>query len=232
VAGPDGLRYHRRVSYRFDDFALDTGTRRLMRGATEIHLSPKAFDLLRILVVNCARVAPKAELIDALWPDTHVLETNLASLVAEIRQALGDSADHPRYIRTVHRIGYWFIGDVEAEDGAVADERPPVRCWVVFDGYRTALARGENVLGRAQNAEVWIDAAGVSRRHACIRIDHDRATIEDLGSKNGTFLGGRPVQTPTSLNDGDQIRLGSVVVTFRIPETPHTTTTLGVTPGG
>ena len=87
------------------------------------------------------------------------------------------------------------------------------------------LNPGDNVLGRSPDAEVWIDAPGVSRHHARITLRDASATIEDLESKNGTYLGGQRVVGPSSLTDGDQIRLGSVVVTFRIPPPAGTTET-------
>jgi DNA-binding winged helix-turn-helix (wHTH) protein len=211
------------VEYRFDNFTLDTSTRRLLRDTAEAHLSPKAFDLLRLLVANSSRAMSKSELHQHLWPSTHVLDTNLASLIAEIRQTLGDSADTPRYVRTVHRFGYWFVATVE-QPMAPALVRS-VRYWLIFDGRQTALAEGENILGRAPDAEIWIDVAGVSRHHARIRVDGPRATVEDLGSKNGTFLQGQPVREPAPLADGDQIRLGTVVITFRIPPPPESTDT-------
>jgi pSer/pThr/pTyr-binding forkhead associated (FHA) protein len=152
-----------------------------------------------------------------------VLDTNLASLIAEIRQAIGDSADSPRYVRTVHRFGYWFIAGVQ---GPVAEPGRAVRYWLMFDGRQTALTEGENILGRTPDAEIWIDVAGVSRRHARIRVDGQHATVEDLDSKNGTFLNGRPVREPAALADGDQIRLGAVVITFRIPPPPESTDTV------
>ena len=94
--------------YRFDDFTMDTATRRLLKGQSGQHLSPKAFDLLQFLVANRARAVSKAELLQQVWPATHVLETNLASLVVEIRQTLGDSADEPRYSdRAPLVIGSW-----------------------------------------------------------------------------------------------------------------------------
>ena len=71
-----------------------------------------------------------------------------------------------------------------------------------------------------------IDLAGVSRRHACIRIDGHQASVKDLGSKNGTFLNGQPVREAVPLVDGDRIRLGSVVITFRIPPPPESTDTV------
>ena len=212
------------VTYRFDDFTLDRSTRRLLRGESEAHLSPKAFDLLQLLVANSSRAMSKSELHEHLWPSTHVLDTNLASLIAEIRHALGDSADSPRYVRTVHRFGYWFIAGVQQPKAAAAEQ--PVRYWLMFDGRQIALREGENILGRAPDAEIWIDVAGVSRRHARIRVDAHQATIEDLGSKNGTFLQGQPVHEPVPLADGDQIRLGTIVMTFRIPPPAESTDTV------
>ena len=211
------------MTYRFDDFTLERSTRRLLRGGSEVHLSPKAFDLLHLLVANSARAMSKSELHQHLWPSTHVLDTNLASLIAEIRHTLGDSADTPRYVRTVHRFGYWFIAGLQQP---AAEAGRTVRFWLTFEGRQTALAEGENVLGRAPDAEIWIDLAGVSRRHARIRVDGPQASVEDLGSKNGTFLNGQPVREPTKLVDGDQIRLGTVVITFRIPPPPELTDTV------
>ena len=213
------------MTYRFDEFTLDSGTRRLLRGDGEAHLSPKAFELLLLLVVNSSRAMSKMDLHQHLWPSTFVVDTNLASLIAEIRQALGDSAEAPRYVRTIHRFGYWFIGNVEGP-ASVDAARPPVRYWLFWETRQVALTEGENVLGRAPDAAVWIDAPGVSRQHARIRLDGPHVTVEDLGSKNGTFLGGRKITSATSLADGDQIRLGSVVLTFRVPQPPASTETV------
>jgi hypothetical protein len=161
-----------------------------------------------VLVANSARAMSKAELQQRLCPSTHVLETNLASLIAEIRHTLGDSADSPRYVRTVHRFGYWFIGTVHRPSADAGP--PPIRDWLLCDTRQIALTEGENILGRARDAAIWIDAPGVSRHHARILLLGQQATVEDLGSKNGTFLKGQPVREPVPLVDGDQIRLGSL----------------------
>lgn len=205
------------MTYRFDDFTLDSRTRRLLRLDTEVHLSPKAFDLLSLLIENRSRAMSKGELQEKLWPSTYVLETNLASLIAEIRRALEDAADKPRYIRTVQRFGYWFVGDArEVPDGEEA-MKPRVKYWLIWETRQIALSEGENILGRAPDAAVWIDAPGVSRHHARIRLEGSEAAVEDLGSKNGTYVRGRRITSSSALSDGDQIRLGSVVITFRIP---------------
>lgn len=205
------------MAYQFDDFTLDSRTRRLLKDGEEIHLSPKSFELLTLLVESRSRAVSREELHQKLWPSSYVLETNLASLVAEVRRALGDSAEHPRYVRTVHRFGYWFVGTVHESHDREEAVKPPVKYWLVWEARQIALADGENIVGRAPDAAVWIDAAGVSRHHARIRVDGDTATLEDLGSKNGTYVKGRRVSAPARLADGDQIRLGSVVITFRIP---------------
>lgn len=211
------------MPYRFDHFFVDPRTRRLLRSSQEVHVSPKAFDLLVTLIENRAQAMAKADLQQRLWPSTYVLESNLAGLVAEIRHALDDSADEPRYIRTMHRFGYRFVGTVSEESDGDNAGAPRVRYWVIWEERQMPLGPGENVLGRAADATVWIDAAGVSRQHARIRVDGTEAILEDLESKNGTYLRGERVTGPCPLQDGDQIRLGSVVVTFRIPPPAATT---------
>jgi DNA-binding winged helix-turn-helix (wHTH) protein len=211
------------VTYRFDRFSLDTDTRRLLRDGQELHLSPKAFDLLRLLVEGRARALARNDLHERLWPETHVEDTNLAGLIAEIRRALGDSPDDPRFVRTMHRFGYWFVAVV---NGAAAPRRE-IRYWLVWETRQIPLFDGENIVGRAPDAAVWLDAPGVSRQHARIRLDGGQATVEDLGSKNGTFVGGERLTAPHVLSDGDQIRVGSIVMAFRIPPPAESTETVG-----
>jgi DNA-binding winged helix-turn-helix (wHTH) protein len=213
--------------YRFDDFTLDTQTRRLLRGGGERHLSPKAFDLLALLIESRARAMSKTELHEKLWPATYVLETNLAGLVAEIRQALEDSASEPRYVRTVHRFGYWFVGAIQNDGAARAGMKSPIKYWLVWETRQVPLSEGTSILGRAPDAEVWIDALGVSRHHARITVSDADVTVEDLGSKNGTYLRGDRLTSPSRLADGDQLRLGSVVITFRVPPPAGSTETAG-----
>jgi DNA-binding winged helix-turn-helix (wHTH) protein len=204
------------VTYRFGEFTLDGDTRRLIRGDREVHVSPKAFELLSALVEHRTRAMARAELHALLWPNTFVLDSNLAGIVAELRRALEDPADHPQFIRTVPRFGYWFVGSLLPAPANRA-ESGPVTCWILLADRQIALSNGDNILGRAPDAGVWIDEASVSRHHARIRVDASGAFIEDLGSKNGTFLRGERVSGPVPLANGDELRLGTVVLTFRIP---------------
>ena len=203
------------MKLRLGELTFDSDTRQLLRGHTELHLSPKAFDLLRILIEHRPRALSKQKLHEQLWPATFVSEANLASLIAEIREVLGDAAREPRFIRTAHRFGYAFCGDVMEVSEQTMPAPPKSFCWLLKDGRRLPLKPGENILGRDDEG-IQIDSPAVSRRHARIRISGTEAVIEDLGSKNGTFVSGERVSTPVQLKDGDEIRIGSVVSRFRM----------------
>ena len=196
--------------HRFGDFVLDLDTRELRRAAEAIALSPKAFQLLHILVMERPKALSKLDLQERLWPDTFVVEKNLINLVAEIRAALGDDATRPRFVRTVPRFGYAFREPAAGIETQVA--HPSVRFRLRWPDGRAALREGDHVLGRDPDLELFIDAPGVSRRHAVIKVSGRSATIQDLGSKNGTFVADRSAAAPIPLADGDVIRLGSVQV--------------------
>jgi DNA-binding winged helix-turn-helix (wHTH) protein len=210
---------------RFDPFTLDRGTRQLMRGGREIHLAPKAFELLVALLVERPTVLSKAELQQRLWPETFVAEANLSNLVAEVREALGDRARAPRFVRTAHGFGYAFCGDATEMPAAHDTATDPPSCWLEWGKRRFALSAGENVVGRDPDVEVRLDASTVSRRHARFVVTADGTVLEDLGSKNGTLLGTERVTAPVPLADGDAIRIGSLLVTFHARARPGSTET-------
>jgi len=203
------------VRLQLGDLTFDGDSRQLLRGADEVHLSPKAFELLKVLIDRRPRALSKQELHEHLWPDTFVSEVNLASLIAEIRSALGDTAHEPTFIRTARRFGYAFCGNAEAVETS-AVELPASFCWLIKDGRRVPLKAGENLIGRDLDDGIRIDSPTVSRRHARISISETEAVLEDLESKNGTFVGDHQVSEPVRLNDGDEIRTGSVVMRFRM----------------
>ena len=203
------------VSFRFGPFVLDGGTRQLLRDAVEVHLSPKAFELLTALIEKRPSAVSKAELQDRLWPSTFVEETNLAGLVAEIRRGLGDSASDPAFLRTVYRFGYRFVGDVEDTSAPAPSGLDGPRPCLVFDDRQILLLQGTNSIGRAPESTIRCDASGVSRHHARIVVVNRVATLEDLGSKNGTYVGERRIAA-IQLSDGDEIRLGNARLVYRV----------------
>jgi DNA-binding winged helix-turn-helix (wHTH) protein len=199
----------------FGDFVLDLDARELRRGRDPILLSPKAYQLLELLVGSRPKALSKSALQDLLWPDTFVVDKNLVNLIAEIREALGEDAAHPRFVRTIHRFGYAFKDSVEEPlAGREPIRASDARFRLVWPGGRAGLGDGEHVLGRDPELELFLDAPDVSRRHARISIAGDEATIEDLESKNGTFVSGRRLESATRLANGDSIRVGSVRLTI------------------
>jgi DNA-binding winged helix-turn-helix (wHTH) protein len=202
------------VKIRCGPFTLDLDTRQLTRGRHEIHLASKAFELLATLVLARPKVLSKAVLQERLWPKTFVAEANLSNLVAEIREALGDRARAPRFIRTAHGFGYAFCGDATTLPSATGPDRPS--CWLEWSGRRFPLSAGEHVVGRDPDVEVRLDASTVSRRHARLVVTAEGTVLEDFGSKNGTFRGSERVTSPVQLADGDSIRIGSLLVTFHV----------------
>lgn len=202
--------------YRFNGFSVDADTRQVAFEEREVHLSPKAFELLHLLIANRARAMPKNELQERLWPSTFVDETNLPTLVAEIRRALGDTATQSRFVRTVHRFGYRFVAPVIEGDAAAPAMPRTLRLYLSAGDRRFPLAPGSSTIGRGRDAAVRLDSAGVSRHHARIVVNGDAAQLDDLDSKNGTFVNGARLTASCLLNEGDEIRLGPIALTFRI----------------
>jgi DNA-binding winged helix-turn-helix (wHTH) protein len=200
---------------RFGEFALDTEARQLRQGHSDVHLRPRAFDLLALLARHRPRVLGKAEIRRHLWPGTVVGDVALTVLIAEIRAALGDEARRPRFVRTAHGLGYAFCSDGTEEAEASSAARRGAG--IVWDGRILPLHEGENTLGRDDGADVPIEVPGVSRRHARIVVSNGHATLEDLGSKNGTFVGEGevPVTGPVPLPDKSPFRLGRVLLHYR-----------------
>lgn len=202
------------VTFAFGEFVLDTGTRQLRRHAAVVHLSPKAFDLLALLIRERPRVLSKADLHARLWPSVYVSDASLAMAVAEVRAALGETARASQFVRTVHRHGYAFQGEAvplpDAVSAGVTGE-----FWLVTNTGERLLRAGDNVIGRDPKCEVWIDEASVSRRHAVVRLDGAHVTVTDLSSKNGTFVGATRVDGTAALAEGAELRVGAARMTLR-----------------
>ena len=196
---------------RFGDVTFDAGRRLVLRGARPVHLEPRAYRLLALLLSSRPRALSKAEILEVVWPGTFVTEGSLSALVKDLRKALGEDARSPTYIRTVFGHGYAFEGTVHE----VAPPPPPGRHALFWAGSRLELAEGSNVVGREPPAAVVVAHPSVSREHARIDVAGDRAVLEDLGSKNGTQVNGIRVEAPTRLRDGDRLEVG-VAMTFRV----------------
>ena len=197
----------------FGDCTFDPETRQLFREEKPVHLSPKAFHLLEILLEGRPRAFSKAEIHEKVWPGAFVSDVTLASLIAEIREAIGEDAKDARFIRTVHGFGYAFSGG--GTDVGESRVGPESRWRLIWNERVIPLPEGETILGRGHSCRIRIEGANVSRRHARIVVAGGEATLEDLGSTNGVYVRDQRISQPRRLGDGEAIRIGPATLTAR-----------------
>jgi len=202
----------------FGDFILDSSARQLERGDEQIHLTGKAFQLLVLLAAERPKIISKKEIYDTLWPDVYVQEANIKNLIAELRSEVGDDV-----IRTERGAGYAFAPEATEEVGLNGS-----RFSVVINGVAFALREGRNIIGRESDADIRLALPAVSRRHAAVVIDGEDAMVQDLGSRNGTFLNGEKLEAARPLRSGDEIRIAQTAIRFQIaPGSARPTAPLG-----
>jgi DNA-binding winged helix-turn-helix (wHTH) protein len=203
-------------SFSLGGWLVEPTLDRISSDCTVVQLRPRAMDVLVALAAASGDLATKRELIDAVWRTEFVSEHALTQVIAELRAALGDKARDPTYIENIPRKGYRLVAPVTYVEQTAAPVREmtlPIR--LQGQGVEYSLNQGSNVIGRTAEAAVCIDRTEVSRCHARILVQGTTATLEDLGSKNGTFLNGQRLQQPAVLADGDEIWIGRSVARFR-----------------
>jgi DNA-binding winged helix-turn-helix (wHTH) protein len=213
------------MTYVFGRCRLDTSSRELTRDGEAVHLSPKAFQLLKLLIESRPKVQAKNTLMEKIWPDAFVVEANLPVLVGEVRGAMGD--DDNSIVKTHHGVGYSFAAQTHELGSDVIeppDSMPRLVLHVV--GRRIVLGIGINTVGRDHDARVRLNDGSISRVHARIVVEGTTATVEDLDSKNGTWVQGVPTHASVTLNDGDELMFGRVRARFIVerPDDPTTQT--------
>ena len=202
----------------FGEFVLDTDRHELLRGSQPVHLPPKTFQLLQILAEERPKAVAQQDLYDRLWPDSFVEKSNLHNLIYQLREALEDNEQ--TIIRTVYGFGFSFAAPE-------SDFAPRVLWQIVIAGREFDLRDGENLVGRDRDAAVRINSGSISRHHARITVSPSGLTLEDLGSKNGTMVGGRRIRSVSDLRDGDRIVFGTVAAVLRAVRAATTTETAG-----
>jgi DNA-binding winged helix-turn-helix (wHTH) protein len=210
---------------KFGRFTLDSGRRILLDGDRPLTVPPKAFDLLELLIHRAPNVVLKETIAAVVWPDEAPSDASLAMAVAELRKVLGETGEQPRFIRTVHRRGYAFSGDVERPEAAAPAEPGYTKFWLVLDGKTLPLSREETVIGRDPLSGIWLDRPSVSRSHARFIVEGGSAWVEDLGSLNGTFVAGTRIARRTALHGGDIVTIGEVTLRVGSSQSAATTPT-------
>jgi DNA-binding winged helix-turn-helix (wHTH) protein len=219
------------MAYRFGPFLYDPLGRRLLHDGSEIKLAHKSRELLLLFLENPGRLLTRENITDRIWSDVAVTDDALRFQVSELRKAFGEEGES--FIRTIPREGYRWEAPVREEKihrfewgyQERRDEDREVRYRLILGLREIELAEGENVVGRDRDAALWIDHTAVSRRHARIVISDGITTLEDLGSKNGTYLKGERIAGVVPLADGDEIRIGPIAMTFRVMSRVGTTQT-------
>lgn len=201
------------MTVQFAGFLFDADRRQLLHGRESLHLEPKAFDLLALLLSRRPNAVSKAEIHECIWPGAHVSESSLPGLVGDLRGALGDDPKAPRFIRTVLRYGYAFCGDVVMGGTAPAQASRWTALWAA---QTVLLPDGEHLIGRGEDCQIRSDSTRVSRHHALVRVTSERLLVEDLASRNGTWVHGRRLTGAAELTTGDELRVGPEVIRFVI----------------
>jgi len=202
--------------FRLGEWTVEPTLARISQEGREVRLRPRAMEVLVRLALTAGRLASKRDLLDSVWREEFVSDHALAQVIAELREALGDDARSPSYIENIPRRGYRLVAEVIPIEEAAAPA-PTVTPAFKLQGLERdyPLSPGVNVIGRIEEATVCIDVSEVSRCHARIVVEGATATLEDLGSKNGTFLNGRRLETPVTLTNGDEIGIGRGIERLR-----------------
>ncbi len=199
---------------RFGDHTFDPETKDLWRKGRTVTVSARARDLLAILLVNRPHPLPREDLRRLLWPESPAPDGSLAGLVLELRGALEERGTPEPIRKSTHPDGYAFVAEA-AEDRRTITPGAGFRFRLMWDERELALSDGDNLIGRDLAADIVVDDPKVSRRHARISVAGERATLMDLGSRNGTLCNGRRVESPVTLADGDRVSVGRVHLVFR-----------------
>ena len=212
------------MQVRFADYSLDTDARQLFHGAREVHLSPKAFELLKALVECRPKALSKRELLEKVWPGVFVSDASLARGINEIRDAIGDHSRSDGFVQTVHGFGYRFANvGVEQEPQTPAVEGAVG--WLIGPDLEFRLTNGEHIIGREPGLEIRLQSPQISRHHARLTVSGRDVSVEDLGSKNGTYVGGRRIEEPTRVQHGDEIQIGPVRLRLKFASDAASTVT-------
>ena len=177
----------------FGSFRLDRKNERLYRGRRELSLTPKAMQVLRYLIEHESQLVKKDELLEAVWQETIVEESSLKYHIGQIRAALGDNSRKPHFIRTVHRLGYSFIAQVQQDVYTVAKggllpalfaPKPASPVVANFVGRQVELSQLQECYAKARGGERQIVLeiyAGVSPVEASNDAGAERRRIGPLG---------------------------------------------------
>jgi len=199
-----------------EDWFVQPRLGRIVRRQIVVSLRPRVMEVLVALADRAGDVMSKGELVDVVWSSGFVSDNTITHCIKELRKDLGDTTKPPRLVQTIPRRGYRLTGSVRTADStggtSLIDQ---ARFMLAAERLNVYLVDGENVIGRGGEAQIVIQSSWISRHHARIVVGEHGVTIEDLGSKNGTFVCDQMIDQPTRLCDGDVLRIGDHRFEFR-----------------
>lgn len=241
-----------RRPFELEGWRVEPQANRVSSGQTIVRLEPKAMEVLLCLAQHSGEVVPRRTLVDRVWATEFITDSTLTHTIADLRRAFGDDPRAPRFIETIPKRGYRLVPEIGLPEGAsapptaspgarlgggplavLAGDRlhiselpvdPACECFLFVAGGEIPLPVPSVTFGRDRGAEIQILAPEVSRLHARLDLDHGRATLEDLGSKNGTTLNDRPIDGRQPVASGDTIGVGPFGFVFRCLITEPTRT--------
>lgn len=199
-------------AYRFGPFVIDRASYRLTRDGEPLELSPKALDLLFLFAERPGTLVTKDDMLAALWPGLAVTDNALTQVVSDVRQALGDDPLKPRFVQTVPRRGYRFVGEIAAvRPDPVPSNRPAARAIAVADFVNVAKDGGV----------AWLSAGIAETLTNALRAIRELTVIDrELVARARPGDGGTDVLVSGSFQrSGDQLRITAQAVDARSRET-------------
>jgi len=218
-----------RTSFGVGHWRVDPALNSVAGPMATAHLEPKVREVLVCLAEHASDVVSKELLLRSVWPDTCVTDDVLTRAIFELRRVFGDEVRRPRVIQTIPKRGYRLIAPVvlDIDRTAASPTKEETTCTLTWREGGVTLTEGIYLLGREESLPIRVPFPSVSRRHARITIGGGAVTVEDLASKNGTFLRDTRLTAPTLLRNGDTLVAGKVRIRVRL-SMPSTETAVPV----
>ncbi|MFL6254827.1 MAG: winged helix-turn-helix domain-containing tetratricopeptide repeat protein [Pyrinomonadaceae bacterium] len=211
--------------YDFGPFRIDAHRRLLLRGVEPIQLTPKVFETLFVLVRNSGRVLTKGEMIETIWPDSFVEESNLAQHIFLLRKILGEERNEHRFIVTVPGSGYRFVAPVKVSDSAASlslrTEHAGVDVWppsslAVLPFKTVPTADGDESLGLGMADALIMKLSGLR----LVKVLPTTAVLRYVGPRQDPLAAGRELGVDALLDGfyqrhGDQLRVSTQIIRVR-----------------
>lgn len=214
-----------RGNFGVGDWTVLPRENRIKLGERTVHLRPRVMDVLTVLAAHPGEVLARGDVIETVWRRRFIAESVLTRAIFELRQAFDDDPDDPKVVETVQGRGYRLLPRVHLFGSKAIVEPASVPMLLMWRGQEIQLVEGETLIGRGEGTTIRVVSDYVSRRHARVVATQQRAVLEDLGAKNGTYLNGRRIAGTVELHHGDRITVGPTVLIFRILDPGDTTVT-------